>query len=473
MPQTAPFDKPLRQKAVWGWMAFDFAAQPFFTVVITFVFGPYLVSQMAADPAQGQAAWGLAAAAASILVALFSPFLGAVADRAGPRKPWIACFAAVKILALCALWTAAPGGNLFAALALLVLAQVAAEFSIVFNDAMIPRLVPAASIGKVSNMAWGLGYLGGMIFLGLTLALLAASPSTGLTLAGIPPLFGLDPSLGEGARATAPLAGLWYLVFVLPMFLFTPDAATREPIGRAVRDAMGDLLGTLREARTRKPLFRFLLARMAYQDGVNALLVLGGAFAAGMFGWSVTETGLFGILLNVTAILGCLAAGLLEAKLGSKRVVVASILCLTVATLGIVSTGRDSTLFGLVAWPTTVADESLFASPAEQAYLGWGLLIGLAFGPIQASSRAWLAKSVTPGEAGRYFGLYSLTGRATSFLATLSVAGLTLLAARWTSPDLAARIGMSALLGFFVVGLGLLWGTPYPAGSLPVCVSRD
>ena len=466
-PETTPFDQPLRRKAIWGWMGFDFAAQPFFTVVITFVFGPYLVSQMATDPARGQAAWGLAASAAAILVALFSPFLGAVADRAGPRKPWIACFAAVKILALCALWTAAPGSSLFAALALLVLAQVAAEFSIVFNDAMIPRLVPAAAMGRVSNIAWALGYLGGMIFLALTLALLAASPETGLTLAGLLPLFGLDPALGEGARATAPLAGLWYLLFILPMFLFTPDAATREPIGRAVRDAVGDLLGTWKEARARKPLFRFLLARMAYQDGVNALLVLGGAFAAGMFGWSVTETGLFGILLNVTAILGCILAGVLESRVGSKRVVVASILCLTLATLGIVSTGTQSTLFGWVSWPATAAGGGLFASPAEQAYLGWGLLIGLAFGPIQASSRAWLAQSVSPDEAGRYFGLYSLTGRATSFLATLSVAGLTLLAAQWTTPELAARIGMSALLAFFVLGLVLLWRTPYPAGKPP------
>jgi UMF1 family MFS transporter len=459
---TPPFPRPFRQKAVWGWMAFDFAAQPFFTVVITFVFGPYLVSQMAVDPATGQTAWGLAAAAASILVALFSPFLGAVADRTGARKPWIACFAAVKILALCALWTAAPGTSLFAALTLLVLAQVAAEFSIVFNDAMIPRLVRPADIGRVSNLAWGLGYLGGMIFLGLTLAFVAASPESGQTLAGLPPLFGLDPATGEGARATAPMAGLWYLVFVLPMFLFTPDVAVREPIGRAVRDALGDLAGTLREARTRRPLFRFLLARMAYQDGVNALLVLGGAFAAGMFGWSVTETGLFGILLTVTAIFGCAIAGLLEAKLGSKRVIVASILCLVLATLGIVSTGTQSTLFGLLAWPAPTPGTGLFATPAERAYLGWGLLIGLAFGPIQASSRAWLAQSVSPREAGRYFGLYSLTGRATSFLATLSVAALTYLAAQWTSPELATRLGMSAILAFFLVGLALLWGTPSP-----------
>lgn len=469
-PRSVPPYDPLRRKAVWGWMAFDFAAQPFFTVVVTFVFGPYLVSRLADDPATGQAAWGLAATAAGIVVALFSPVLGAIADRAGPRKPWIAGFALVKIAALAALWTAAPGSSLAAALALLVLAQVAAEFSIVFNDAMLPRLVARPSIGKVSNIAWGLGFLGGMIFLFLTVGFLAGSPETGRTLLGLDPLFGLDPATGEGARATAPLAGLWYLVFVLPMFLLTPDAARREPLAAAVRDAARDLAATYREIRVRKALFRFMLARMLYQDGVNGLLVLGGAFAAGMFGWSVTETGVFGIILNVAAILGCLLAGFLDARLGSKTVVAASILCLIVATLGIVSTAPGSTLFGLVEFGPAEA-AGLFSTQAERAYLAWGLLIGLAFGPVQASSRAWLAQSVSADEAGRYFGFYALTGRATSFLATLSVSALTVAALEVTDPATAARVGMSALIVFFGVGLAILRGTPFPAVSAPSALS--
>ena len=188
------------------------------------------------------------------------------------------------------------------------------------------------------------------------------------------------------------------------MFLLTPDADRREAIGPAVRDALRDLTATFHEIRGRRPLFRFMLARMLYQDGINGLLVLGGAFAAGMFGWSITEVGLFGIILNITAILGCLVAGFAEARLGSKRVVEIAISCLIVATLGIVSTAPGSTLFGLVSFAPTEGT-GLFATPAERAYLGFGLLIGLAFGPVQASSRAWLAKSVTPEEAGTLFRL--------------------------------------------------------------------
>ncbi|WP_102959317.1 MFS transporter [Mangrovicella endophytica] len=454
-----PFRHPLRQRAVWGWMTFDFAAQPFFTVVLTFVFGPYFVSTLAPDPATGQAWWSGAATLAGIFVAVLSPLLGSIADRAGPRKPWIAALAVVKIGALALLWQAAPGSSLLVAAALIIGATLAAEFSIVFNDAMLPRLVAREAIGRVSNVAWGLGYAGGMIVLFAVLTLLAASPQTGLTLAGLPPLFGLDPATGEGARATGPLAALWYLVFVLPMFVLTPDRPRLEGISRAVRDGVKDLAATFREVRARRPLFRFMIARMIYQDGVNALLVLGGAFAAGMFGWSITESGLFGIILNITAIIGCLIAGRLDARLGSRAVILMAIATLVVATLGIVSTAPGSTLFGLMPLASDDAG-GLFATGAERAYLGWGLLIGLAFGPVQASSRSWLAQSVNEDEAGRYFGFYALTGRATSFVATAAVAGVTAAAAGTTDPVTASRAGMAALIPFFVIGGLALATTP-------------
>src|SRR5690606_672779 len=116
-----------------------------------------------------------------------------------------------------------PGSALWLPMLCIVLATVAAEFSIVFNDSMLPRLVPADEIGRVSNYAWGLGYTGGLVVLFSVLLLLAGNPETGKTLAGITPLFGLDPALGEDARITGPCAALWYAVFIIPMFIFTPD----------------------------------------------------------------------------------------------------------------------------------------------------------------------------------------------------------------------------------------------------------
>ena len=441
-----------------GWMLFDWAAQPFFTVITTFIFGPYLVSRLAADPAAGQAAWSYTLTIAGIVIALLAPIMGSIADASGARKPWIAAFAVIKILSLLALWNAAPGSSLVFAMAMIVLATVAAEFSIVFNDSMMPRLVSPAETGRISNIAWGLGYLGGMIVLIAVVALLSANPETGRTAIGIPPLFGLDPATGEDARITGPISAVWYFVFILPMFFFTPDQSRGLPIAAAVRAGFTDLSAALRDLRNKPGILRFLVARMIYQDGVNGLLTLGGTFAAGMFAWQTFELGVYGIILNVVAIGGCLYASRLDARLGSKSVVVISLVCLTVATVGIVSTGPGFTLFGLIPLPT--ADSGgLFGTAAEKAYILYGLLIGLAFGPVQASARSYLARSVHPDEAGRYFGLYALSGRATSFLAPLSVALV-------TSATGSARLGMMALVVFLLAGFLLLLRTPYPAAKV-------
>ncbi|WP_187968931.1 MFS transporter [Aquibium microcysteis] len=443
------------KRGIWGWMLFDWAAQPFFTVVTTFIFGPYFVSRMASDPAAGQAAWGYGIAAAGFVIAILSPVLGSIADQTGARKRWIAFFAAIKIVCLCLLWYAAPGSSLFLVVLLFSLASVAAEFSTVFNDSMMPRLVSNEDIGRISNVAWGLGYLGGMIVLIFVVAFMAGSPETGRTIIGVSPILGLDPALGEDARATGPISALWYLVFILPMFLFTPDTGTGRRIGTAVRDGMAELGTTLTEVRRRAGLLRFLIARMIYQDGVTALLALGGAFAAAMFGWSITEIGIFGIILNVVAIFGCLAASRLDTALGSKTVVLITLVLLTIATIGIVSTGPGYTLFG--AWMMPGEDSGgLFGTPAEKAYIAFGLLIGIAFGPVQASSRSYMARSVSPEEAGRYFGIYALAGRATSFLAPFLVATITALSG---SP----RLGMAVIILFFLAGMLLLASTPYPA----------
>lgn len=446
------------RRGIWGWMFFDWAAQPFFTVVTTFIFGPYFVSRMASDPAAGQAAWGYGIAAAGFAIAILSPVLGSIADQTGPRKPWIAFFAAIKIASLCALWFAAPGSNLFWVVVAFSLASIAAEFSVVFNDSMMPRLVSKADIGRVSNIAWGLGYLGGMIVLIFVVAFMAGSPETGKTIIGVDPILGLDPAQGQDARATGPLAAIWYLVFILPMFLFTPDGKRGVPMASAIRRGLGELASTIGEVRHRSGILRFLVARMIYQDGVAALLALGGVFAAAMFGWSITEIGIFGIILNVVAIFGCLVAGYLDTRLGSKIVVLMSLGMLIVATLGIISTGPGFTFFGALQLPG--ADSGgLFGTPAEKAYILFGLLVGLAFGPVQASSRSYLARSVTAAEAGRYFGIYALAGRATSFVAPFMVATVTALTQ-------SQRLGMAMILLFLIGGLIVLWPTPYPADKV-------
>ncbi|MCJ2876966.1 MFS transporter [Rhizobium pusense] len=440
------------KRGIWGWVMFDWAAQPFFTVVTTFVFGPYFVARLTDDPIAAQATWSNVATVSSIIIALFSPILGSIADQSGARKPWIAFFAVIKIVSLCLLWYAAPGSPVILPVICMILASIAAEFSIVFNDSMMPRLTNPQNVGRISNLAWGLGYLGGMVVLIAVVTLLAANPKTGLTLVGITPLFGLDPASGQDARITGPIAALWYLIFILPMFLLTPDSNKGLPFGAAIHSGLRELKTTLRELRHRPMLLRFLIARMLYQDGVNGVVILGGAFAAGMFGWETIETGLFGILLNVVAIVGCFAAGRVDQTLGSRNTVLISLVLLLLATIGIVSTEKGSTLFGLLQLSTDDND-SFFATTAEKAYLLYGVLIGLAFGPVQASSRSYLARNISVAEAGRYFGIYALSGRATSFMATLSFSIATTLSG-------SAHIGMATLIVFLGAGFLMLLRVP-------------
>lgn len=447
---TLPLQETVKKRGIMGWMLFDLAAQPFFTVIITFIFGPYFVSRLAENAVTGQAAWGYTITISGVVLALFAPILGSIADATGRRKRWILVFAVVKVLALLSLWWAAPGSSLLLPAIAIIVATLAAEFSIVFNDSLLPQISTPQTVGKISNLAWGLGYLGGLAMLFLVLLFLSADPVTGKTLLGASPWFGLDALQGEDARVTGPLSALWYVVFLLPMFLFTPDRGAALPLKQAVKAGLRELKHTWVEVKTRVSLFRFLIARMLYQDGVNGLLALGGTFAAAMFGWQTLEMGIYGILLLVAAIIGCAGAAWLDRKVGSRILVLWALFCLTIACVGIISTGEGYTLFGWITFSAEAPSEGLFASTAEKVYVLYGLFIGLAFGPVQASSRALLAKQITPEESGRYYGLYALSGRVTSAAAPFLVATVTLIteSARW---------GMSMLIVFLALGFIALW----------------
>jgi UMF1 family MFS transporter len=192
---------PASRPAIMGWVLFDWAAQPFFTLVTTFVYAPYFASAIASDPTEGQALWGYAKAAAGLAIAVFSPVLGAIADAAGRRKPWIAAFGALLVIGSWGLWFGAPGEGVALVLACFALASIGAEFATVFNNAMMHTLVPRTRLGRLSGTGWAAGYVGGLLSLVLVLGFLAANPQTGKTLIGITPLFGFDAAAREGDRA--------------------------------------------------------------------------------------------------------------------------------------------------------------------------------------------------------------------------------------------------------------------------------
>lgn len=444
----APIAYPPRS-AVIGWILFDWAAQPYFTLITTFVFAPYFATNVASDPASGQSLWGFATAAAGLLIALASPVLGAIADASGRRKPWIAVFGALLVIGSACMWIGKPGdpGVILPLLIAYAIATIGVEFATVFNNAMMPSLVPPEKIGRLSGTGWATGYIGGILSLILVLGFLAADPGSGRTLFGFVPLFGLDPVTHQGDRITGPLTGIWFIIFVLPMFLLTPDFPPKRPVREALREGLLELRETLRELPKHRSMAAFLLANMIYTDGLVSLFAFGGIYAAGTFGWHTIQIGTFGILLAIAGTLGAWLGGKLDDALGPKRVIAGSMLLLLIAIVSILLVGRDSILFMPVTPPQP--DGALFAAPAERAYLLLGCLIGMAGGPLQAASRTLLIRMAPKDRIAQYFGLFALTGKVTSFIGPLLVGIITAVTA-------SQKAGMAVLVLFFLAGLGLL-----------------
>jgi UMF1 family MFS transporter len=449
-------DEPVRvsKRGIWSWMLFDWAQQPFHTLIITFVFAPYFAKHVAENSAQGQELWGYASGIGGFFIAVMAPVLGAIADASGPRKPWIFVFSIVGAVGLFMLWYAVPGmPDTTVVLLAIALALIGMEFAATFNNAMMPDLVPRSELGRLSGSAWGLGYIGGLICLVLVLGLLSAPPETGKTLFGLSPLFGLDPATHEGDRITGPLSAVWYIIFILPMFLWTPDVARRPSAAGAVTRGLAALWQTLKSLPRQRSYFSFLISSMFYRDALAALYSFAGIYAGGVLGWTIIQIGVFGILANITGALGAWIGGIVDQRRGPKTVITWSIVLLTICCLVVISTTNTEVLFVTVA-----ADGGTSSLPNIVFYIA-GALMGAVGGAIQAASRTLLVDQVPREKVTEAFGLYALSGKATAFLAPLSIAAATgyfLSEGVGLSIQDAQRLGVTPIIVLFLIGLALL-----------------
>ncbi len=443
--------EPPGKGALFGWVMFDWATQPFYTLVVTFLFAPYFVNGFMADPARGASLWAYATGIAELIAAVLAPVLGAIADAGQPRKPWIAGFSVLLVVGLCGLWLAAPGRTDLAPLVLVAfgLATIGAELATVFNNAMMTSLVSGKKLGTLSGAGWAMGYVGGLVSLVLVAGFLVADPSTGKTLLGFQPLVPVDPATREGDRLVGPFSALWYLVFVLPLFLYTPDARARPLEARPVSASLGQLVRSVKElVRDHGQVALFLLARMLYADGLGAVFAFGGIYAATVFGWGATELGLFGIILVLAGTIGAALGGPLDDARGSKTVIVLTLLVFILAAIGVLSVDAGHVLF-VVPVEAKVPGSAPFSSVGEQVYLAFAMLVGITAGPIQSSSRTLLARLCPPGRMTEFFGFFSFSGKITAFAAPLLIGAVTHVSG-------SQRLGIASSLIFLAAGLPLL-----------------
>ncbi|MEM9009814.1 MAG: MFS transporter [Pseudomonadota bacterium] len=432
----------MERRGIWGWMLFDWANQPFYTLILTFIFAPYFADIVAPDAVTGQALWADFVLYGSLAVAFLAPVLGAIADQTGPRKPWIAVFSLMFVIGCSGLWWAEPGtGDLFWIGAAFLLAFVGSEFALIFVNAMLPDLAPRSETGRISGSGWAMGYAGGVAVLVVVLLLIAPAPGQEVTLLGLAPLFGLDPALGEPARATGPLTALWFVVFALPFFLYTRDAprVARRPgvVGRGLRG----LGRTLVDLPNHGDLLRFLVAALFYRDGLAALFAFGGIYASGVLAWQTFELGVFGIVAALTGAVGAWLGGRADKAFGPKPVVMTSIVVLIAVCIVTLSTSRSSVLFMPIADGSTLPDLVFYIC---------GGLLGATAGSVQAASRTLLIHQaegrIPMTEA---FGLYALAGKATAFIGPLLIG----LATRAFDSQ---QLGITPVVVLFLVGLILL-----------------
>jgi len=432
------------RRRLWGWYFFDWASQPYNTLLLTFIFGPY-VTELLGDGSAAQAAWGYGVGAAGLLIALCAPVLGAVADRSGGRMRFVALFSLFYVIGAAGLWLAAPGDfPLVTVLAFFALGLIGMEFATIFTNAMLPDLGPRERLGRISGTGWAFGYLGGLVTLVAMLALFAESAATGRTVIGIEPLLGLDPAAREGTRAVGPLTAAWYALFMVPFFLWVREVrpAAPLPVAQAARRALPDLLATLRGLPARHPsLTAYLASSMLYRDALNGMYVFGGIYAAGVLGWSVTDVGVFGILAVITGAIFAWAGGFADDRFGPKRVIAAAVAVLALVALAVTQVDRAA-VFGVATGPESRLPDIAF-------YL-LGATIGAAGGVLQSASRTMMVRQAIPGRMTEGFGLYALAGKATSFLAPLAI-GIT------TDLTGSQQAGILPLVGLFLLGLVLLY----------------
>ncbi|MBK1878164.1 MFS transporter [Pelagicoccus mobilis] len=383
MPESSP-------KRVWSWAFFDFANSAFGTLVLTFVFNSYFTKAIAESESVGTMLWGNTVAVASILIAVLSPPLGAAADAFGWKKRFMVVTVTAASLLTAALYLPQPG-DVWMALLLFGGALVATELSIMFNNAFLIEVAPKQAHGKVSGMAFALGYFGGLAC--LFIAMMGFVPGEGKEL-----WFGLTREAGQNVRATNLLVALWFAVFSLPLLLWVKEAkAPQHSAGliAVARQSFGRINATFHHLREYRQLFWMLIARMFYNDGLVAIFSFGGIYATVVFGFTFKDLMVFGIALNVCSGVGSLVFSFVEDRIGSRITIVISLIGLVIGTVA-----------------------ALFVT-TQSGFWVCAIIIGLFLGPNQSASRAYLSRLTPEEKANEFFGFFAFSGKATAFLGPL------------------------------------------------------
>lgn len=417
----------LGNKATFAWALWDWAEQPYPTIMQTFIFPVYLASAVAEAGTNADALLGIATGIAGFVLAIIAPILGRRSDEGGRRKFWLMVNTYVLVLIMVASFFVEPKGEfLIFGLVLYGLGSVVQETAFINYYAMLKSVSSPSTIGRISGYAWGLGYLGGILLLAVALF--------GFVLPGT--VFGVPATDGLEVRTVFLFCGIWTLVFSLPLVFRVPEIEGKKDRKKEnVLQSYAALWGQLKSLYRQAPeTLKFLISSAVYRDGLAGVFSFGAVLGSLAFGFSQTEIIIFGMAASIVAGIGAVIGGRIDDIVGSKNVIAASLIGLIIAGFGVF----------------------LFADAGQITYWIGGLALSLFVGPAQASSRTFVSRFAPEGREGEVFGLYQTTGRAISFLSGFFWATSITVAAALTGKENTTIYGILGLMVILIVGLLLL-----------------
>jgi MFS transporter, UMF1 family len=362
---------------IFSWALFDFAHTAFYVLILTVGYPLYFKEIVAQNSTQGDFLWGSAFSISMVIVALFSPVLGAVADNGAGKKRFLGILTALCILATSSLFFVRTGMIVWG-MVLLIVSNIGFEAGLVFYDAFLPEITTARSYGRVSGYGFALGYIGSLVSLAVVFPLYAGG-------------FGADNLFN--IRLSFIIAACFFFVFSLPLFFFLPD---KQRTGSLKSDFMKIGFARLRTTYKQFPQYRnvarFLISYFIYIDGVNTIIVFSSIFARETLKMDISEIVVYFAMVQTSAIFGSILFGILADHTNHKQ------------TLSIT----------LLLWLSIVA--IAFFIQDKWMFYGLGVFAGLALGSSQSTSRGMMS-IITPLEKKtEFFGFYSFFGKASAIL---------------------------------------------------------
>ena len=414
-----------KNKSILGWCFYDFANSSFTTIVVTFIYSAFFADYIVGNSSLGQIYWGNAVTVCAIIIAILSPIMGAIADQGGLRKTFLFIWTMICIIFSVLLYFPTKG-DIYFALGVFIVANVAFEMGCVFCNAYVPTLTTKKNMGKISGYGYAFGYLGGLLALVVGLVTIALPDQ---------PMFGITTENGQNFRSMNLLVAIWFFIFSIPTFLWLKKDNKKNHINKnLIKNSFKQLSITYKDIKKYKNTVRFLIARLFYNDALITIFSFGGIIAKGVYNFNLEKMLIFGITLGVSAGIGAYFMGFVDDKIGAKKTIQYSNLLLLIATCLVVF----------------VDNENIF----------WiaGILVGLSSGPNQSSSRSLMSRFTPKDKQNEFFGFFAFSGKITAFLGPFLLAQVTHISLLYfdVSNETAQRLGVSVVLILLMIGSVIL-----------------